>query len=44
MVTDTSIFRNANYHQLSDTADTLDYDKMAVLTKDLLKIVKNIKL
>ncbi len=44
MVTDTSLFRNANYHQLSDTPDTLDYDKMAILTEDLLKIVKNIKL
>jgi Zn-dependent M28 family amino/carboxypeptidase len=44
MVTDTSLFRNKNYHQLSDTFDTLDYDRMAVLTDDLLNIVKNIKL
>jgi hypothetical protein len=44
MVTDTSLFRNKNYHQLTDTSDTLDYDRMAVLTDDLLKIVKNIKL
>jgi Zn-dependent M28 family amino/carboxypeptidase len=44
MVTDTSLFRNANYHQLTDTPDTLDYDRMAVLAEDLLKIVKNIKL
>lgn len=44
MVTDTSLFRNANYHQLSDTPDTLDYGRMAALTEDLLKIVENIKL
>jgi Zn-dependent M28 family amino/carboxypeptidase len=44
MITDTSIFRNTNYHKLTDKPDTLDYDKMAFLTKDLLKIVKNIKL
>jgi hypothetical protein len=44
MVTDTSLFRNANYHQLTDTPDTLDYDRMAVLAEDLLKIVKNFKL
>jgi Zn-dependent M28 family amino/carboxypeptidase len=37
MITDTSVFRNANYHQLTDTADTLDYDRMARLTEDLLK-------
>lgn len=29
MVTDTAFFRNLNYHQDSDTADTLDYDRMA---------------
>jgi Zn-dependent M28 family amino/carboxypeptidase len=44
MITDTSLFRNKNYHQLTDTPDTLDYDRMAVLAEDLLKIVKNIKL
>ena len=39
MITDTSIFRNKNYHQLSDTADTLNYHKMEVLTKDLAKLL-----
>lgn len=29
MVTDTSFFRNRNYHQLSDTPDTLDYKRMS---------------
>lgn len=29
MVTDTAFYRNPNYHGLFDTADTLDYDRMA---------------
>jgi Zn-dependent M28 family amino/carboxypeptidase len=29
MVTDTSWFRNQNYHTMTDTPDTLDYDRMA---------------
>ncbi len=44
MITDTSVFRNSNYHQLTDTPNTLDYDKMAILTQDLFKLVKNIEL
>ena len=40
MITDTSVFRNENYHQLTDTAETLDYDRMAKLTEDLLNVSK----
>ena len=29
MVTDTSFYRNQNYHRATDTYDTLDYEKMA---------------
>ena len=29
MITDTSFYRNANYHTEHDTADTLDYERMA---------------
>ena len=29
MITDTSFFRNPNYHKASDTPETLDYEKMA---------------
>ena len=29
MITDTAFYRNHHYHQLTDTADTLDYQKMA---------------
>ncbi len=32
MVTDTAFFRNDNYHRVSDTADTLDYRRMARVT------------
>jgi len=36
MITDTSVFRNENYHQLTDTAETLDYDRMEMLILDLV--------
>jgi Zn-dependent M28 family amino/carboxypeptidase len=39
MITNTSIFRNKNYHQISDTPDTLDYERMSVLTRDLVKLL-----
>lgn len=29
MITDTAFYRNPNYHQPTDTPDTLDYDRMA---------------
>jgi hypothetical protein len=35
MVTDTSFFRNRNYHQETDTIDTLDFEKMAEVVRGL---------
>ncbi|MEN8175271.1 MAG: M28 family peptidase [Pseudomonadota bacterium] len=35
MVTDTAFFRNPNYHEASDTAETLDYGRLASLTLGL---------
>jgi Zn-dependent M28 family amino/carboxypeptidase len=35
MITDTSFFRNRHYHQLTDTIDTLDFDKIAEVVKGL---------
>jgi len=35
MVTDTSFFRNPNYHQETDTIDTLNFEKMAEVVKGL---------
>jgi hypothetical protein len=29
MITDTAFYRNPNYHQITDTPDTLDYERMA---------------
>ncbi len=33
MINNTSFYRNPNYHQPSDTIDTLDFDKMAQVVK-----------
>lgn len=33
MITDTSFYRNANYHEKTDTLDTLNIDKMAEVVK-----------
>jgi len=35
MVTDTSFFRNKNYHQETDTIDTLNFEAMAEVIKGL---------
>jgi hypothetical protein len=35
MITDSAFYRNKNYHKPSDTADTLDYDKMTEVVKGL---------
>ena len=29
MITDTAFYRNPNYHLVTDTPDTLDYERMA---------------
>lgn len=35
MITDTSFFRNRNYHQETDTIDTLDFERMAEVVNGL---------
>ena len=35
MVTDTSFFRNKNYHQETDTIDTLNFEEMTEVVKGL---------
>jgi hypothetical protein len=35
MITDTAFYRNPNYHQMSDTPDTLDYERMAKVVTGL---------
>ncbi len=41
MITDTSFFRNKNYHQDSDTIDTLNFDKMVELVKGIYQTILN---
>lgn len=42
MVTDTAPFRNPRYHSPEDTADTLDYDKMARVVSGVEAVVKDL--
>lgn len=39
MINDTSFIRNPNYHQVTDTIDTLDFDKMAEVVNSCFKAV-----
>ena len=38
MVTDTAFLRNPNYHRSTDTADTLDYERMAIVVDGLYRV------
>lgn len=40
MLTDTAEFRNPNYHQSSDTPETLDYEFMAEIAKAVLSMIQ----
>lgn len=42
MVTDTAFYRNANYHEQGDTAETLDYSRMADVVTGLYKAVSGL--
>jgi Zn-dependent M28 family amino/carboxypeptidase len=42
MITDTAFYRNPNYHSPGDTADTLDYTRMAELVKGIHKALGNL--
>ena len=42
MVTDTAPFRNPHYHQMGDTPDTLDYERLARVTEGLVAVVKKL--
>jgi hypothetical protein len=39
MVTDTAFYRNPHYHTLQDTADRLDYDRMAMVVQGVYAAV-----
>lgn len=40
MVTDTAFYRNRNYHQTTDTLETLDFDRMAKVIDGVLKVLE----
>jgi len=42
MVTDTSFYRNPNYHLVSDQPRTLDYDRMAAVVRGLSGMVSDL--
>jgi Zn-dependent M28 family amino/carboxypeptidase len=42
MITDTAFARNPNYHQESDTADTLDYDRLAGVVEALVGTIRGL--
>ncbi len=39
MITDTAFYRNDAYHQLNDTADTLDYKRMSKVVIDVFEMI-----
>jgi hypothetical protein len=44
MLTDTALFRNPNYHKHTDTVDTLDFEAMASITKNLVTAMQALSL
>ncbi|WP_420851341.1 M28 family peptidase [Pseudocitrobacter corydidari] len=43
MITDTAFFRNTEYHLKGDTADRLDYERMAQVVDGVLILLRDIK-
>ena len=42
MITDTAFYRNRNYHTAKDTADKLDYNRMAMVVEDVYAAVMDL--
>jgi hypothetical protein len=42
MITDSAFYRNPNYHQSTDTKDTLNYQTMAELLKGLIHVARDL--
>jgi Zn-dependent M28 family amino/carboxypeptidase len=40
MITDTAFYRNPNYHDSGDTADTLDYERLTLLIEGLYRAIR----
>lgn len=39
MITDTAMYRNANYHGGNDTPETLDYERMARVVDGVVAVI-----
>jgi hypothetical protein len=39
MITDTSFYRNQNYHEATDTMETLDFSRMAKVVDGVFKTI-----
>ena len=39
MITDSAFYRNPNYHMVTDTIDTLDFDRMAEVVKGIYSAI-----
>jgi hypothetical protein len=42
MVTDTALFRNPHYHRMSDTPETLDYERLARVVEGLEPVIREL--
>ena len=42
MVTDTALLRNPHYHESTDTPDTLDYPRLAIVTSGLISSIRRL--
>ncbi|MFV8748913.1 M28 family peptidase [Nannocystaceae bacterium ST9] len=42
MITDTATFRNPHYHRMTDVPDTLDYRRLAALTRALAPTIRDL--
>ncbi|HEX5154899.1 MAG TPA: hypothetical protein VFW07_25815 [Parafilimonas sp.] len=42
MISDTSFIRNPNYHEITDTIETLDFDKMTAVVNSAYTAVTEI--
>ena len=42
MITDTAMLRNSNYHTPGDTPETLDYNRMALVSRNIQRFVRSL--
>jgi hypothetical protein len=42
MITDTAFYRNHRYHEHGDTADTLDYERMAQVVVAVFEAIQGL--